>query len=157
MGQKDTGGNKHGSPKDKLGVGEDLGRFKKRVDQLLDDLDKSEASHKKMVGYKLTNTAFGSAEFPEAQTLATAYEIVHAQLELLSETLGQQLEAMGITVHMAEGDYKNIDQEEALRLQRIQKRTELYYEQYQKKKHPHEPSADDKKTGDGKGSGGAGG
>lgn len=158
MGHEESGGKKHGSSQGKLDVGEDLGEFKKRVDRLIDDLDKSEASHKKMTGDKLAQTAFGSESFTEAGVFATAYETVHAQLELLSETLGQQLEAMGITVHMAEGDYKQVDQEEALRLQRIQKRTELYWERHQKEKNPPKPPDDGKGSGGkGKGSGGAGG
>ncbi|MFF7653401.1 hypothetical protein ACFZCY_26850 [Streptomyces sp. NPDC007983] len=159
MGHEESGGKKHGSSQGKLDVGEDLGEFKKRVDRLIDDLDKSEASHKKMTGSKLAQTAFGSKSFTEAGVFATAYETVHAQLELLSATLGQQLEAMGITVHMAEGDYKQIDEEEALRLRRIQKRTERFWEQHQKEKNPPKPPEHGKEDGGGKGkgSGGAGG
>ncbi|MGW5448909.1 hypothetical protein [Streptomyces asiaticus] len=132
---------------------ESLQEFKKRVDRLLTDLDKSDAAHGKISQQTVTTAAYGQ-NFPEAMSLASAYELVHGRLQLLSRTLGEQLEAMGITVGAADGDYQTVDHEHAQRLKAIQERTQNYYEQYQKQ---HEPKGHDKpgapKTGDGKSSG----
>ncbi|MFE2182721.1 hypothetical protein [Streptomyces sp. NPDC059455] len=132
---------------------ESLQEFKKRVDRLLTDLDKSDAAHGKISQQTVTTAAYGQ-NFPEALSLASAYELVHGRLQLLSRTLGEQLEAMGMTVGAADGDYQTVDHEHAQRLKAIQERTQNYYEQYQKQ---HEPKGHDKpdapKTGGGKSSG----
>ncbi|MEU4898626.1 MULTISPECIES: hypothetical protein [Streptomyces] len=132
---------------------ESLQEFKKRVDRLLTELDKSSAAHGKISEQKVTATAYGK-NFPEALSLSSAYELVHGRLELLSQTLGEQLEAMGITVSAADSDYQTVDHEHGERLKAIQRRTQAYYEQYQKE---HDPKGHDKtgepKTGGGKSSG----
>ncbi|OPF71110.1 hypothetical protein VT50_0235075 [Streptomyces antioxidans] len=132
---------------------ESLQEFKKRVDRLLTDLDKSDAAHGKISQQKVTTAAYGQ-NFPEALSLASAYELVHGRLQLLSQTLGEQLEAMGITVGAADSDYQTVDHEHGQRLKAIQERTKSYYEQYRKQ---HEPKGHGKpdapKTGGGKSSG----
>ncbi|WP_053161250.1 hypothetical protein [Streptomyces caatingaensis] len=104
--------------------------FKKRVDRLLHDLDASAASHKHISDQKVPQAAYGT--FEEAQQLSKAYDKVHAQLELLSRMLGDQLEAMGIAVDMADRDYKGVDHEHAARLAAIQKQSAKDWEQQQK-------------------------
>ncbi|WKX72910.1 hypothetical protein [Streptomyces sp. XD-27] len=52
------------------------------------------------------------------------------------------MEALGITAAAADRDYKGIDQEQAQRLQAIQKRTELYYEKYKKEHEKKEPGSE---------------
>jgi hypothetical protein len=129
---------------------ESLQEFKKRVDRLLTELDKSTAAHGTLGEQKVAATAYG--EFEQATALAKAYDKAHSHLQLLSRTLGEQLEAMGITVAAADGDYQEMDQEHARRLKAIQARTSKYYEKYQKE-HGHkggEKPGDGVETGNGK-------
>ncbi|QLH24466.1 hypothetical protein [Streptomyces sp. Rer75] len=129
---------------------ESLQEFKKRVDRLLTELDKSTAAHGKLSEQKVAATAYGA--FEQATTLAEAYNKAHSRLQLLSRILGEQLEAMGITVGAADGDYQEMDQEHARRLKAIQARTSKYYEQYQKE-HGHKGGGkpdDGVETGNGK-------
>ncbi|GAA2925722.1 hypothetical protein GCM10020221_22090 [Streptomyces thioluteus] len=74
--------------------------------------------------------AYGT--FEEGEALSKAYDKVHAQLELLSRMLGDQLEAMGIAVDLADRDYRGEDREHAARLAAIQKRSAKDWEQQQK-------------------------
>lgn len=105
---------------------ESLKSFKTRVDKLLTALDGSPAAHSRITEQKVTAAAYGTG-FPEAIGLSGAYDIVHARLTDLSRTLGEQLEAMGITVDIADRGYQNVDQEYAERLHAIQKRVEVSY------------------------------
>ncbi|MGK5639991.1 hypothetical protein ACSNOK_16990 [Streptomyces sp. URMC 126] len=113
-----------------LDVGDDLQDFKRRVDRLLDDLDKSAASHKQIAHQAVSKEAYGKLE--DAVRLSEEYDSVHRRLELLSRMLGDQLEAMGIAVDMADRGYKNVDREHAERLSAIQKRSRENWEQQQK-------------------------
>ncbi|MBC2879546.1 MULTISPECIES: hypothetical protein [Streptomyces] len=141
-----------GSPSD-LDVGDEdnLQGLKKRVDRLLGKLDKSAASHQHIANQKVSKEAFGS--FGEAQALSDAYDRVHQRLELLSQMLGDQLEAMSLAVGMADRDYKNVDREHAQRLAEIQKRSIANWEQQQKLKHQDEQNKNGK-PGDHSGKGG---
>ncbi|MBH1934072.1 hypothetical protein I5Q34_07155 [Streptomyces sp. AV19] len=103
--------------------------FKKRVDRLLHDLDASAASHKHISDQKVPGAAYGT--FEEGKALSQAYDKVHQQLELLSRMLGDQLEAMGIAVDMADRDYQGEDREHAERLAAIQKRSVKDWKQQQ--------------------------
>ncbi|WNI24239.1 hypothetical protein [Streptomyces sp. ITFR-16] len=105
---------------------ESLKSFKTRVDKLLTALDGSPAAHTRITEQKVTVAAYGTG-FPEATGLSGAYDLVHTRLTELSKTLGEQLEAMGITVDLADRGYQNVDQEYAERLQAIQKRVEVSY------------------------------
>lgn len=105
---------------------ESLKSFKTRVDKLLTALDGSPAAHSRITEQKVTAAAYGTG-FPEAMGLHGAYEVVHARLTQLSKTLGDQLEAMGITVDLADRGYQNVDQEYADRLHAIQKQVEVNY------------------------------
>ncbi|WP_393058785.1 hypothetical protein [Streptomyces sp. LN549] len=129
---------------------ESLQKFKIRVDKLLTALDGSPAAHGRITEQKVTPTAYGTG-FPEAIGLSGAYDKVHARLVELSKTLGDQLEAMGITVDIADRGYQNVDQEHADRLNAIQKSTEASYRKPGSDKDPAAPAED--KTGTGSSSG----
>lgn len=104
---------------------ESLTKFKSRIDTILSDLEKSEASHQKLGTRKISAASYG--DFPEAHDLASQYDTVHTQLVTLSQTFSDQIEALGIAVQVSNGGYDSIDQEQAERLAAIQKRTEQYY------------------------------
>ncbi len=142
-----------GSPASDLATpSESLQSFKSRVDKLLTKLDGSPAAHSRITEQKVTPASYGTG-FPEAMGLSSAYDMVHARLELLSKTLGDQLEAMGITVDLADRGYKNVDQEYSERLHAIQQRTEIYYKKPDTGKGPGAHGGDKSSTGDGSSSG----
>ncbi len=61
--------------------------FKKRVDELLIELDKSEAAPGKVGEDRLPRAQLGSSDFKEAQFLYDSYTLVHDELENLSKAL----------------------------------------------------------------------
>ncbi|MFF3174563.1 hypothetical protein ACFVQ0_18305 [Streptomyces sp. NPDC057900] len=143
-----------GSPASDLDTpSESLQKFKIRVDKLLTKLDGSPAAHSRITEQKVDRTAYGSADFPEAMGLDMAYTKVHERLTLLSKTLSDQLEAMGITVDLADRGYENVDQEHSERLHAIQQRTEIYYKKPDTGKDPGAHGGDKSSTGDGSSSG----
>ncbi|OKK15452.1 hypothetical protein AMK09_25250 [Streptomyces sp. CB02488] len=142
-----------GSPAPDLAApSESLKSFKTRVDKLLTKLDGSPAAHSRITEQKVTPASYGTG-FPEAMGLSSAYDMVHARLELLSKTLGDQLEAMGITVDLADRGYENVDQEHSERLHAIQQRTEVYYKKPDTGKDHGAHGGDESKPGDGSSSG----
>lgn len=142
-----------GSPAPDLATpSESLQKFKIRVDNLLTKLDGSPAAHSRITEQTVTDTAYGT-RFPEAAALSVAYEKVHGRLVLLSKTLGDQLEAMGITVDLADRGYDGVDQEHSERLHAIQKRTETYYRKPESDKDSGAPAGGNDKPGDGSSSG----
>lgn len=142
-----------GSPAPDLAApSESLQSFKARVDKLLTTLDSSPAAHSRITEQKVTPAAYGTG-FPEALGLSSAYDKVHAQLELLSKTLGDQLEAMGITVDLADRGYENVDKEHSERLHAIQQRTEAYYKKPDTGQDPGAHGGDKSDTGGGTSSG----
>ncbi|MBD3010166.1 hypothetical protein [Streptomyces sp. 5-10] len=107
---------------------ETLAKFKKRLDKVLTDLDKSPASHKTISQQFITRDAYGSGTgFTSADDLANLYEKVHARLETLSKSFGDQIEAMGLMAIVAERGYDGMDAEQARRMREIQARTRKYY------------------------------
>ncbi|MFK0101738.1 hypothetical protein [Streptomyces sp. NPDC091040] len=104
--------------------GESLKSFKSRVDRLLMTLDGSPAAHGRITDQKVTAAAYGAAGFTEAVLLHATYAMVHLRLTQLSMMLGEQLEAMGITVDLADRGYEHVDHEYAARLNLIRKRVE---------------------------------
>ncbi|MFJ4914619.1 hypothetical protein [Streptomyces sp. NPDC088726] len=142
-----------GSPAPDLAApSESLQSFKSRVDKLITKLDSSPAAHSRITEQKVTAASYGTG-FPEALGLSSAYDMVHARLEQLSKTLGDQLEAMGITVDLADRGYENVDQEHSERLHAIQQRTEIYYKKPDTGKDPGAHGGDQSSTGDGSSSG----
>ncbi|MFF3261053.1 hypothetical protein [Streptomyces sp. NPDC002932] len=143
-----------GSPTSDLATpSESLQKFKIRVDKLLTKLDGSPAAHSRITEQKVDKAAYGSADFPEAMGLDMAYTKVHERLTLLSKTLSDQLEAMGITVDLADRGYENVDQDHSERLHAIQQRTETYYKKPDTGQDPGAHGGDKNKPGDGSSSG----
>lgn len=107
--------------------GESLKSFKSRVDRLLMTLDGSPAAHGRITEQRVTAAAYGSAGFTEAVLLHATYSVVHLRLAQLSMMLGEQLEAMGITVDLADRGYEHVDHEYAARLNTIRERLQAVY------------------------------
>jgi hypothetical protein len=87
---------------------EDLRGFKARVDGLLDELDGSEAAPKKIGQDRVKSAQIGHS-FGEADDLMKAYTFVHGQLEQLSQTLANQIEAMSLSLHIGHSTFQNVD------------------------------------------------
>ncbi|WP_413806866.1 hypothetical protein [Streptomyces sp. OE57] len=107
---------------------ETLAKFKKRLDKVLTDLDKSPASRKTISQQSITRDAYGSGTgFTSADDLANLYEKVHVRLETLSKSFGDQIEAMGLMAIVAERGFDGMDAEQARRMREIQARAQKYY------------------------------
>lgn len=101
--------------------------FKKRVDELLIELDKSEAAPGKVGQDRLSRAQLGSSDFKEAQFLYESYAIVHEELENLSKALSAQIEGMGLAVHASRVGYANLDGDIRARMKEINAEAEKYY------------------------------
>ncbi|MDJ0465156.1 hypothetical protein [Streptomyces sp. H27-C3] len=102
--------------------------FKKRVDDLLTELDKSEAAPDRMADDRLVRAHLGSEDFHEAQYLFESYSVVHEELEKLSKALGTQIEGMGLAVHASRVGYENVDVDIRDRMAAINAQAEKYYD-----------------------------
>ncbi|GHA13924.1 hypothetical protein ACFOOM_32900 [Streptomyces echinoruber] len=102
-------------------------RFKKRVDELLRELDESEAAPGKVGRDRLSRAHLGSADFKEAQFLYESYTIVHDELENLSRALSAQIEGMGLAVHASQVGYENLDHDIRARMKEVNAEAERYY------------------------------
>ncbi|MBB5940035.1 hypothetical protein [Streptomyces zagrosensis] len=105
---------------------ETLSYFKGKIDKILHDLESSPAAKSKISDQTITRAAYGTG-FSAADDLASMYDKVHGRLEKFSRTLGEQLEALGIAVQIADRGYDGIDAQQAARLQQIQRRTRADY------------------------------
>ncbi|MGW0992896.1 hypothetical protein [Streptomyces sp. NPDC002520] len=103
-------------------------KFKKRVDELLLDLEKSEAAPGKVGDDRLPRTQLGSSDFKEAQFLYDSYTIVHDELENLSKALSAQIEGMGLAVHASRVGYQNLDDDIKARMRAVNAESEKYYD-----------------------------
>ncbi|GGV33011.1 hypothetical protein GCM10010293_34980 [Streptomyces griseoflavus] len=101
--------------------------FKKRVDNLLRELDESEAAPSKVGQDRLKRAQLGAAEFQEAQFLYDSYAIVHDELEKLSKALGAQIEGMGLAVQASRVGYENLDADIKARMKAVNAEAEKYY------------------------------
>ncbi|MFC6061524.1 hypothetical protein [Streptomyces ochraceiscleroticus] len=116
----------------KLGPGE-LRSLKKRVDDALRELESSAGSKDQLGQQVLPSASFGASSFSEAADLSRMYERVHTHLTKLSQTLGDQIEAMGIAVLGTQHGFEAIDEEQRRRYHEIRTRTqERYDEQHEK-------------------------
>ncbi|MFE5049028.1 hypothetical protein ACFRAI_22220 [Streptomyces sp. NPDC056637] len=97
--------------------GETLTAFKRRVDALLRDLEKSHAAPSKIAGGTLGAGRLGT--FDEADQLHSSYTHVHTQLANLSKMLSLQIEALVVTVDASKTGYHNLDDDVRARLSRI--------------------------------------
>ncbi|MFI6404986.1 hypothetical protein [Streptomyces sp. NPDC050548] len=97
--------------------GETLTTFKKRVDDLLTQLEQSKAAPRKIAGGGLPTGRLGS--FDEADALHASYTRVHSRLEQLSKMLALQIEGLVVTVDASKSGYHNLDDDIRDRLSRI--------------------------------------
>ncbi|HZG02614.1 MAG TPA: hypothetical protein VE546_03365 [Streptomyces sp.] len=117
----DTGGGK-----DLSYEAETLASFKKRIDAIIDGLEKSPASHRRISDQAITPDAYGTG-FSAAEDLSSQYEKAHERLKTLSRLFGEQLEALGIATQIVDKGYENIEDAHRERFQAIQGRVEEYY------------------------------
>ncbi|MDI3389849.1 hypothetical protein QIS99_27195 [Streptomyces sp. B-S-A8] len=110
------------TPKQLRVESETLSTFKKRVDHLLWQLEKSEAAPKNIADGVLPAGDLG--DFNEAESLRGAYRKVHGQLENLSKMLGLQIEALLTAVDASKAGYQNMDEEVRAQLSRIRTETD---------------------------------
>jgi hypothetical protein len=101
--------------------------FKKRVDELLVELDSSEAAPGKVGDDRLPRAHLGSGAFREAQFLYDSYTLVHDELENLSKALSAQIEGMGLAVHASRVGYANLDEDIKARMKAVNAEAERYY------------------------------
>ncbi|MFE2965809.1 hypothetical protein ACFXKC_19450 [Streptomyces sp. NPDC059340] len=97
--------------------GETLTIFKKRVDALLTQLNKSKAAPHRIADGALPAGRLGN--FDEADALHAAYTRVHSQLEKLSNMLALQIEGLVVTVDASKAGYHSLDEDIRDRLSRI--------------------------------------
>ncbi|TGN72189.1 hypothetical protein E5083_30805 [Streptomyces bauhiniae] len=102
--------------------------FKKRVDALLVELDKSEAAPGKVGEDRLPRAQLGASTFKEAQFLHDSYTIVHDELENLSKALSAQIESMSLAVHASRVGYENLDEDIKARMRAVNAEAEKYYD-----------------------------
>ncbi|WP_280726815.1 hypothetical protein [Kitasatospora sp. MAA4] len=105
---------------------ETLTVFKGKVDAMLQTLDGSEASQPKISQQQLTSDHLGTG-FGESTALLGAYDVVHANLVTLSQTLANQIEAMSIAIDISSKGYQHVDDSQRLALWKIQAQTDTQY------------------------------
>ncbi|MFH8365258.1 hypothetical protein [Streptomyces sp. NPDC018031] len=142
----------HGDPDFKREA-ESLLDFKKRIDRILIDLGDSPAAKDSISRQSIVRAAFGQG-FLAADDLADAYEKTHRRLEKFSRTLGEQLEALGIAVQIADRGYDGVEADQLARFRQLQKKTrEDYPELHDTAPETGQPSTTPPGSGD---TGGAG-
>ncbi|MFF2960548.1 hypothetical protein ACFVT1_16915 [Streptomyces sp. NPDC057963] len=102
--------------------GETLTTFKKRVDDLLTQLEESKAAPHRIADGGLPKGRLGS--FDEADALHASYTRVHSRLEQLSKMLALQIEGLVATVDASKSGYHNLDDDIRDRLRRIRVETD---------------------------------
>ncbi|MDI5965335.1 hypothetical protein [Streptantibioticus silvisoli] len=134
------------SPKSLKITKDTLTKFKKAIDTALSELDDSAASHTRVSLLTMAAPAYGQG-FTAATELAASYVKVHDNLQTLSKSLGDQLEALGIAVECAHRGFENVDAKQTERLRAIQSQTEKQYARYQDKQHPQHQAQGGKHLG----------
>lgn len=124
---------------------EKMKAFKTRVDDLLIELDGSEAAPGKMGDDRLRRAQLGAPELGEAQFLFESYAVVHDELTKLSKVLGAQIEGMGLAVQTSRVGYEDIDDDIRARMKAINAEVESYYD---KNRDPFVEDAPTKKEAD---------
>jgi hypothetical protein len=97
--------------------GETLTTFKKRLDDLLTQLEQSKAAPSRIADGAMPTGRLGS--FDEADALHASYTRVHSRLEQLSKMLALQIEGLVVTVDASKSGYHNLDDDIRDRLSRI--------------------------------------
>ncbi len=101
---------------------ETLTAFRNRVDGMLVSLDASPAAAKQISAQQLTSADLGIG-FAEADDLLGRYQQVHQQLQTLSTTLSNQINAMSIALEVSQLGYQNVEAAQVSTLWTIQAQT----------------------------------
>ncbi len=115
---------------------ETLTSFKKQVDDALKTLDASPASNGKVSEQTLSRTSYGNG-FTEADDLSVAYEQAHQNLQDLSKSLSDQLEALSLAIDCSHKGASDTDEKHAQRLRQLYDSSRTSYDRHQKK-HGHQ-------------------
>ncbi|QMU72835.1 hypothetical protein [Streptacidiphilus sp. P02-A3a] len=99
-----------------------LTAFRDRVNALLASLDSGPAAPGSIGRQGLTESQLGNT-FAEVKLLVERYGVVHSQLQALSRTLTDQINAMGITLQVSQVGYEHVEAEQISRLWLIQNQT----------------------------------
>ncbi|MCS0605972.1 hypothetical protein NX794_32910 [Streptomyces sp. LP11] len=125
------------------GGGSDLRRglealkiFQKRVNDALKTFDDSPGASSSIAQHAISRASFSGTgvAFSEAADLHGQYERVHERLTHLSQSLGMQIEALGIAVKAADVGFDNVEEGVRQRFWAIQSQLDREY----KKAMPHE-------------------
>jgi hypothetical protein len=107
-----------------------LETFRNRVDDLLATLSSSPASTKSISSQTFDMSKLGQTTFPrglmgfdEVINLSSTYSVVQEQLQTLSKTLSDQINAMSITIYGAAVGYDNVEASQVDTLLAIQGQT----------------------------------
>ncbi|MEB3965669.1 hypothetical protein OKJ48_36425 [Streptomyces kunmingensis] len=108
---------------------ESFTKFQQRVDQLIKDLQESQAGPKRVGQEALERTKFGGGHsgWYEAHDVFSKYDTVIADLENLSKLLSDSIEAMGIAVMASHKGYENVDVDVRRRMAAISAETTDHY------------------------------
>ncbi|MFJ4922724.1 hypothetical protein [Streptomyces sp. NPDC088725] len=132
------------------GVGA-LTRFQTRVNALLSDLEGGPASRKRVAAQKISRGSLSGtgAHFAEADGLYSQYNRVHEALVSLSQSLGDQIEALSIGVHAAEVGFDNVEEDMRRRYAEIQTRIDEEHAARRDREHGARPKQgfNDDRTG----------
>lgn len=112
------------------GAGE-LQKFKTKVDGILRNLEGTAGGKQGVASQTITEGALCGEgyEFAEAHDLFATYKVVHAELERLSRTIGDQLECIGIAVHGADVGFDNLELDQQRRFWKLQNRVKVSNEE----------------------------
>ncbi|MFE9425182.1 hypothetical protein ACFYNO_19655 [Kitasatospora sp. NPDC006697] len=105
---------------------ETLGDFKKKVDGMLVDLGNSQAAPT-TVSRQSVDPAWVGSGFSSADDLHSAYSLAHQNLQALSQTLSNQIEAMSIAMNININGYQNVDDTQRQNLWQIHNQTNTQY------------------------------
>ncbi|MGW1771524.1 hypothetical protein [Streptomyces sp. NPDC002104] len=105
---------------------ESMADCKKRVDGLLEKLEGSPASDKKLAHGTLPENSLGEG-FAEAKRLFTAYSNVHTQLLALSKGLADQIEGLSIAIQTSKHGFEGVDEDTKRRMLAISKQADANY------------------------------
>ncbi|MEU4497493.1 hypothetical protein AB0F96_29605 [Streptomyces sp. NPDC023998] len=106
----------------------EMDKFKKRVDELLKEFNKSPAAHSKVAEDRLQQSNLGGAGFREAEFLYASYNRVHNELENLSKVLGLQIESMKLAIQASQTGYSKIDDDIKERMRRLNSEIAEHYD-----------------------------
>ncbi|HEX5569522.1 MAG TPA: hypothetical protein VFY14_21815 [Streptomyces sp.] len=124
---------------------ESLKEFKKRVDNILSDLEKSKAAPSRIGQQEVSRSSFGGS-FAEADDIYAEYNRIHAHLTTLSRVFGAQIEAMRIAVHGADVGFGNLEDGLKRRFWQLQGQAQQFQQEQRQTEKPKPRDGDDEGT-----------